>query len=89
MAVSVGITFSFDALIRTFQVIYCQAFICVFLTGKLMSKIFFGELRASEFEVKRFYCSPLVFDVVIFVAFDGTFLVRHNGDLSGVHRFQR
>ncbi|GJQ76284.1 hypothetical protein Trydic_g2013 [Trypoxylus dichotomus] len=31
-------------------VIYCQAFICVFLTGKLMRKIFFGELRTSEFE---------------------------------------
>lgn len=31
-------------------VIYIQAFILVILTGKLMRKVFFGELRAAEFE---------------------------------------
>lgn len=31
-------------------VIYIQAFICVFLMGKIMRKVFFGELRTSEFE---------------------------------------
>nr|XP_022904497.1 E3 ubiquitin-protein ligase synoviolin B [Onthophagus taurus] len=31
-------------------VMYCQAFILVFLMGKLMRRIFFGELRTSEFE---------------------------------------
>lgn len=38
-------------------VIYIQAFICVLLAGKLMRKIFFGELQASEFEhlLERFW----------------------------------
>ncbi|RZF43216.1 hypothetical protein LSTR_LSTR009020 [Laodelphax striatellus] len=31
-------------------VIYIQAFILVMLTGKLMGKVFFGELRAAELE---------------------------------------
>ncbi|KAK6621529.1 hypothetical protein RUM44_001336 [Polyplax serrata] len=31
-------------------VIYIQAFILVYLMGKLMRKVFFGELRAAEFE---------------------------------------
>ncbi|XP_046659106.1 E3 ubiquitin-protein ligase synoviolin A isoform X3 [Homalodisca vitripennis] len=31
-------------------VIYIQSFILVILTGKLMKKVFFGELRAAEFE---------------------------------------
>ena len=31
-------------------VIYVQAFVFVFLFGKLMRKIFFGSLRAAEFE---------------------------------------
>ncbi|KAB0805457.1 hypothetical protein PPYR_02442 [Photinus pyralis] len=31
-------------------VIYIQAFILVFLTGKLMRKVFFGQLRTAEFE---------------------------------------
>lgn len=31
-------------------VIYVQAFILVILTGKLMGKVFFGELRAAELE---------------------------------------
>lgn len=30
---------------------YLQAFILVLLMGKLMRKIFFGQLRAAEFEV--------------------------------------
>jgi E3 ubiquitin-protein ligase synoviolin len=34
-----------------FQVIYIQAFVLVFLMGKLMRKVFFGQLRAAEFEV--------------------------------------
>ncbi|KDR17801.1 E3 ubiquitin-protein ligase synoviolin [Zootermopsis nevadensis] len=32
------------------QVIYVQAFIMVILVGKLMRKVFFGQLRAAEFE---------------------------------------
>ena len=31
-------------------VIYVQAFVFVILFGKLMRKIFFGRLRAAEFE---------------------------------------
>ncbi|CAG9860385.1 unnamed protein product [Phyllotreta striolata] len=31
-------------------VIYIQAFICVWITGKIMRKIFFGQLRTTEFE---------------------------------------
>lgn len=30
--------------------LYVQAFVCVILTGKLMRKIFFGQLRAAEIE---------------------------------------
>ncbi len=33
------------------QVIYIQAFVLVFLLGKLMRKVFFGQLRAAEMEV--------------------------------------
>ena len=36
--------------LKKFQVIYIQALILVYLMGKLMSKVFFGELRAAEFE---------------------------------------
>jgi hypothetical protein len=32
-------------------VIYIQALILVILAGKLVKKIFFGQLRAAEFEV--------------------------------------
>jgi E3 ubiquitin-protein ligase synoviolin len=32
-------------------VIYIQAFICVLIVGKIMRKIFFGQLRSAEFEV--------------------------------------
>nr|CAH7746220.1 unnamed protein product [Callosobruchus chinensis] len=31
-------------------VIYIQAFICVWICGKIMRKIFFGQLRSTEFE---------------------------------------
>lgn len=34
-----------------FQVIYLQAFVFVILMGKLLRKIFFGQLRAAEMEV--------------------------------------
>lgn len=34
---------------------YIQAFIIVLLVGKLMKKIFFGQLRANEFEVSLLY----------------------------------
>lgn len=33
------------------QVLYIQAFVLVFLLGKLMRKVFFGQLRAAEMEV--------------------------------------
>ncbi len=35
-----------------FQVIYTQGFVLVLLLGKLMRKLFFGQLRAAEFEVR-------------------------------------
>lgn len=34
-----------------FQVLYIQAFVLVFLLGKFMRKVFFGQLRAAEMEV--------------------------------------
>jgi E3 ubiquitin-protein ligase synoviolin len=34
-------------------VIYLQAFVLALLIGKLMNKIFFGQLRAIEMEVRR------------------------------------
>jgi hypothetical protein len=37
--------------VSVLQVIYIQAFILVILMGKLMRKVFFGQLRAAEFEV--------------------------------------
>jgi len=33
------------------QVLYAQAFVLVFLFGKALRKIFFGQLRAAEVEV--------------------------------------
>ena len=38
-------------LISRFQVIYIQALVIVVLLGKLMKRIFFGQLRAAEVEV--------------------------------------
>lgn len=35
-----------------FQVLYIQAFVLVFLLGKFMRKVFFGQLRAAEMEVQ-------------------------------------
>lgn len=34
------------------QVLYIQAFVLVFLLGKFMRKVFFGQLRAAEMEVE-------------------------------------
>lgn len=34
------------------QVLYIQAFVLVFLLGKFMGKVFFGQLRAAEMEVR-------------------------------------
>ena len=42
---------AFLSYVSVFQVIYIQAFILVILMGKLMRKVFFGQLRAVEFEV--------------------------------------
>ena len=42
----------FDAIVYfVFQVLYIQAFVFVILMGKLMRKVFFGQLRAAEMEV--------------------------------------
>lgn len=38
-----------------FQVLYIQAFVLVFLLGKFMRKVFFGQLRAAEMEVKLMF----------------------------------
>ena len=35
-----------------FQVLYIQAFVFVVLMWKLMRKMFFGQLRAAEMEVR-------------------------------------
>jgi len=34
-------------------VLYLQAFVLALLIGKLMNKIFFGQLRAIEMEVSK------------------------------------
>lgn len=39
------------------QVLYIQAFVLVFLLGKFMRKVFFGQLRAAEMEVQLYVCS--------------------------------
>lgn len=39
-----------------FQVLYIQAFVLVFLLGKFMRKVFFGQLRAAEMEVEFCLC---------------------------------
>lgn len=39
------------------QVLYIQAFVLVFLLGKFMRKVFFGQLRAAEMEVGFCLCS--------------------------------
>lgn len=39
------------------QVLYIQAFVLVFLLGKFMRKVFFGQLRAAEMEVQFCLCS--------------------------------
>lgn len=38
-----------------YQVLYIQAFVLVFLLGKFMRKVFFGQLRAAEMEVDFCY----------------------------------
>ena len=58
-----------------FQVIYLQAFVFVILMGKLLRKIFFGQLRAAEMEVsgssKHGVCfSKVTFQVVVLVVSD-------------------
>lgn len=37
--------------VPSLQVLYVQAFVLVFLLGKFMGKVFFGQLRAAEMEV--------------------------------------
>lgn len=37
------------------QVLYIQAFVLVFLLGKFMRKVFFGQLRAAEMEVNSLF----------------------------------
>ncbi len=45
------VNFDLTCLLFPRQVIYIQAFVLVFLLGKLMRKVFFGQLRAAEMEV--------------------------------------
>lgn len=40
-------------LFPSLQVLYIQAFVLVFLLGKFMGKVFFGQLRAAEMEVSE------------------------------------
>lgn len=55
------------------QVLYIQAFVLVFLLGKFMRKVFFGQLRAAEMEVHFCLCSftslvffsGLLFDLIL------------------------
>ena len=42
------------------KVFYIQAFVIVMLLGKMMRKVFFGQLRAAEMEVSNL-CTFLVF----------------------------
>ena len=48
-----SITFLYLLLTLLLQVIYIQALVVVVLMGKLMQKVFFGQLRAAEFEVTK------------------------------------
>jgi len=60
-------------------VIYIQALIGVWILGKLMRKIFFGQLRTTEFEVcVTIQCVVVVDLSVFYLALDGTVLVCHH-----------
>lgn len=76
------------------QVIYLQAFVLVLLMGKLVRKVFFGQLRAAEMEV---ICLFSTFDLASkalynLLAFNRTILVRRDRNLFSFHsvpgRFQ-
>lgn len=56
-----------------YQVLYIQAFVLVFLLGKFMRKVFFGQLRAAEMEVElsstcyslcSYHTFPLLFNTL-------------------------
>lgn len=46
--------------------LYIQAFVFVILMGKLMRKVFFGNLRPAEIEVKK-YLSCILSNLVSYV----------------------
>lgn len=46
------------------QVLYIQAFVLVFLLGKFMRKVFFGQLRAAEMEVELCFFSITSFKLL-------------------------
>lgn len=67
----------------------------VFLLGKFMRKVFFGQLRAAEMEVVSLFvslavsqskCSSLTFSPL--AAPDRALLVRGDRDVPGLHRVQ-
>lgn len=45
------LTVFFPSASPSLKVLYIQAFVLVFLLGKFMGKVFFGQLRAAEMEV--------------------------------------
>lgn len=47
--------FNLEILKYFFQIIYIQGLVLVLLLGKLFRKIFFGQLRTAEMEVKKRY----------------------------------
>lgn len=67
------------------QVLYIQAFVLVFLLGKFMRKVFFGQLRAAEMEVHFCLCSftSLVFSKCLlwFVIWPIFAIVQHRQHL--------
>lgn len=52
-----------------YQVLYIQAFVLVFLLGKFMRKVFFGQLRAAEMEVEFLLHLWLSWPFLIFKSF--------------------
>lgn len=83
------------------QVMYLQAFILVLLVGKLLRKIFFGQLRPAEFEVCNNgyffifhnintikFCTQLSLCVDVFSAFNREVVVCNNRDMPRLHCVQ-
>lgn len=72
-------------------VIYLQAFVIALLAGKLMNKIFFGQLRAIEMEVcfNLIYIKKATLILFIILAFIRKKLVCYNRNLFSIYCISR